>query len=219
MNRLLIAMLISMPSMLALGEASPVITSQTTGQNPPQSAPQRSAARDEVALLAQLSARSKSIQSLQGHFTQQKHIAVLPAPLNSTGQFHFEQGKNVVWETLTPVHNSVHLTPKGISFDDDQHQLQGAPNQQAGVEVVAKIFMGVIAGELDSLNDYFTINALGDSSHWTLQLTPRSANLAAYIKGIELQGGELTEQLDIAETNGDTTHINFTTDKVVRKVN
>jgi hypothetical protein len=32
-----------------------------------------------------------------------------------------------------------------------------------------------------------------------------------------LQGSEFTEQLDIAEANGDKTHIAFTTDKVVRK--
>ena len=171
---------------------------------------------NNAALLAELSAHSKAIQSLQGHFVQQKNIAVLPVPLNSTGQFQFEQGKEVIWEVLTPVKNTVHLTPKGISFDSDQHKNQAAP-QQAGVEVVAKIFMGVIAGELDSLNSYFLVQASGDIKHWQLLLTPRSPNLAAYINTITLQGGEFTEQLDIAETNGDKTNIRFTTDKVVRK--
>jgi len=172
--------------------------------------------REDVALLAELSARSKAIQSLHGHFIQRKNIAVLPVPLNSTGQFQFEQGKEVVWEVLTPVHNVVHLTPRGISFENEQNRNQAAP-QQAGVEVVAKIFMGVIAGELGSLDGYFLIQASGDIKHWKLTLSPRSPNLAAYISNITLQGGEFTEQLDIAETNGDKTNIRFTTDKVVRK--
>lgn len=176
-----------------------------------------SSAANDAALLAQLSARSKAIQSLQGQFVQQKHIAVLPVPLNSTGRFAFEQGKGVEWETLTPIRNAVHLTPKGISFEDDKGHTQNPAAQQAGAEVVAKIFMGVITGELDNLNQYFSLVASGSAQAWTLVLTPRSANLAAYIQNIELRGKEFTDQLDIAETNGDKTHIQFTTDKVVPK--
>lgn len=208
MNKLLLAVLLSSASLLALGETG-------SANAHPTSAP--SNAQSNAALLAQLSARSKAIQSLQGHFVQQKHIAVLPVPLSSSGQFRFEQGKGVTWETLVPVRNAVHITPQGISFDAGAHN---APQSQPpGVEVVAKIFMGVIAGELDTLDDYFALQASGDGNHWQLQLTPRSANLAAYIKHIELQGGELTEQLDIAETNGDSTHIAFSTDQVTRKAN
>ena len=197
MKRLFIAVLIASTSLLAFGDA---------------------ASQSNAALLAQLNAHSKTIQSLQGHFVQQKNIAVLPVPLNSTGQFQFEQGKEVIWEVLTPVHNTLHLTPKGISFESEQGKAQNsAIQQQAGVEVVAKIFMGVIAGELDSLNAYFAVQASGDIKHWKLLLTPRSPNLAAYLQNIELQGSEFTEQLTIAETNGDKTNIRFTTDKVIRK--
>lgn len=171
----------------------------------------QSAAQNSASLLAQLGERSKTIQTLEGRFEQQKKVAVLPVPLNSSGRFQFEQGKGVVWELLAPVQNKLELTSKGINFGNDQ---QVSSVQQAGVEVVAKIFMGVIAGELDTLKDYFAVTAEGDSTQWVLHLTPHSANLAAYIKRIELRGGEFTEQLDIAEANGDSTLIRFTTDKV-----
>lgn len=170
------------------------------------------------ALLAQLAARSQTIQTLEGVFEQQKSIAVLPVPLSSSGRFSFEQGKAVVWETLVPVQSRLTLTPGGISFADAQgEQKTPAQAQQAGAEIVAKIFMGVIAGELDSLQDYFNLKATGSASEWQIQLSPRSANLAAYINSIELRGREFTEQLDIREANGDKTHIVFTTGKVVHK--
>jgi hypothetical protein len=174
----------------------------------------------DAALLAQLAARSQEIQSLDGHFEQHKTIAVLPVPLASNGRFSFAQGKEVIWETLVPVHSRLTLTPGGISFADakgEQKTSGQAQAQQAGAEIVAKIFMGVIAGELDSLQDYFTLNATGTAADWHIQLVPRSANLSAYIASIELRGGEYTEHLDIAEANGDKTLIVFTTDKVVRK--
>ncbi|MEN0038228.1 MAG: outer membrane lipoprotein carrier protein LolA [Cellvibrio sp.] len=169
-------------------------------------------------LLAQLAQRSQQIQSLEGTFAQQKTIAVLPVPLSSNGRFSFEQGKEVVWETLMPVQSRLTLTPGGISFADAKgEQKTPAQAQQAGAEIVAKIFMGVIAGELDSLQDYFTLAATGTATDWQIRLVPRSANLSAYIASIELRGGEYTEHLDIAEANGDKTYIVFTTNKVVRK--
>jgi hypothetical protein len=173
-------------------------------------------------LLAQLAQRSQAIQSLEGTFAQQKTIAVLPVPLSSNGRFSFEQAKEVVWETLVPVQSRLTLTPNGISFADGNSDVKGeqkipAQAQQAGAEIIAKIFMGVIAGELDSLQEYFTLSATGTTAEWQIQLVPRSANLSAYIATIELRGGEFTEHLDIAEANGDKTHIVFTTNKVVRK--
>lgn len=197
---------------------SAVAATESTVKNSVASVENSGAAHpsESSALLAKLSSRSKLIQSLQGRFVQQKHISVLPVPLNSTGKFDFEQGKGVNWETLTPVHNAIRLTPKGIVFEDEKGKASN-PAQQAGVEVVAKIFMGVITGELDSLNNYFLVVASGSENQWKLILTPRSANLAAYINTIELQGREFTEVLDIVETNGDKTNIQFTTEKVVRK--
>lgn len=163
-------------------------------------------------LLAQLTARSKAIQAVEGQFEQHKTIAVLPVPLASNGRFAFEQGKKVVWETLMPIQSRLELTPGGISFSD----ASGAQSHQAGAQIVAKIFMGVIAGELDSLQDYFSLSASGTAGDWHIQMVPRSANLAAYITRIDLRGGEFTEHLDIAEANGDKTAIVFTTQKLVR---
>jgi hypothetical protein len=177
---------------------------------------------DSDELLDELVARSQSIQSLEGVFEQQKTIAVLPVPLSSNGRFSFAQGKEVVWETLVPVHSRMTLTPGGIHLDDGSGENQTpaqatSQKQQAGAEIVAKIFMGVIAGELDSLQDYFTLAATGTPRDWQLQLVPRSGNLAAYITRIELRGGEFTEHLDVIEANGDKTYIVFATNKVVRK--
>ncbi len=163
-------------------------------------------------LLAQLSARAKTIASLDGRFDQQKTIAVLPMPINSSGEFHFAQGQGVVWETRVPVQSQVKLSPGGISFDDQP----APPGSNQATAIVAKIFMGVIAGELASLSDYFSIQTLGDADHWQLILTPRSDNLKAYIHSIEVRGEEFTEQLAIDEANGDKTLIKFSVEQVAR---
>lgn len=162
-------------------------------------------------LMATLAERSHQIQKLEGRFEQYKTIAVLPVPLHSTGRFEYTQGEVVIWQVLEPVQQTIQLSADGIRFDGEAKQ---AP--QAAVDTINRIFMGVISGELSSLEEYFTIEPQGDSGSWKLILKPNSANIAAYIQHIEIRGGEYTEQLDIAETNGDKTQVRFTTDKVTR---
>ncbi len=170
-------------------------------------------------LLATLGERSRTIQSLQGQFEQQKTIAVLPAPLVSTGRFALAQGQSVVWEVLQPVQQTIHLSPNGITLETDGKVAEGVGGRMPknGAETVTRIFTAVISGQWETLRDYFVIEAKGDAGKWQLLLTPRSSNLAAYIRQIDIRGGEFTEQLDIAETNGDNTRIRLVTDKVVRQ--
>lgn len=162
-------------------------------------------------LMETLAERSRDIEKLEGRFEQYKTIAVLPMPLHSTGHFEYTQGKTVLWKTVEPVQQTIELSANGIRFDGDAKK-----TPQAATETITRIFMGVISGELSNLNEYFAIHAQGTADKWVLTLKPSSANLAAYIQTIEIRGGEFTEQLDIAETNGDKTRVMFTTDKVSR---
>lgn len=162
-------------------------------------------------LLATLAERSHQIQQLDGRFEQYKSIAVLPVPLHSTGRFNYSAGKTIVWETLDPIQQIIQISPEGIRFDGATK-----PTPQAAVETITHIFMGVVSGQFSNLENYFTIEPQGDSSHWVLILKPNSANLAAYIQGIEIRGGEYTEQLEIIEANGDKTKVRFTIDHVTR---
>lgn len=170
-------------------------------------------------LLATLGERSRQVQSLQGQFEQQKTIAVLPAPLVSTGRFTFEQGQFVVWELVQPVQQTLRLSPAGMTLDIDGKAAEkpGERLPGKGAETITRIFMAVISGQWENLRDYFAIEARGEAGKWHLVLRPRSSNLAAYIRQIDIRGTEFTEQVFIAETNGDSTDIRLITEKVIRR--
>lgn len=178
-------------------------------------------------LLATLGERSQAVHSLQGRFEQQKKIAVLPAPLTSHGRFALEQrqqgeqgqGNYIEWELLEPVQQTIRLSPKGITLDmaGKTTDALAGPMPTKGAETVTRVFMAIVSGQWETLRDYFDIQASGDSGKWQLVLKPRSTSLATYIHQIDIRGGEFTEQLDIAEANGDSTHIRLLVDKVVRQ--
>lgn len=168
-------------------------------------------------VLAALGERSRQIQSVQGQFEQQKVIAVLPAPLASNGRFSMEQGQSVVWELVQPVQQTIRLSPGKIALEvEGKTETLGERMPAKGAETITRIFMAVISGQWETLADYFAIETSGDIGKWHLVLTPRSPALASYIRQIDVRGGEFTEQLTIAETNGDSTHIRLVTEKVVR---
>lgn len=170
-------------------------------------------------LLAILGDRSQQIESLQGRFEQQKKITVLPAPLVSSGRFSLQQGEFIEWQLLAPVQQTIRLTPGGITLEavgKPAGQLGDAMPAQ-GAETLTRVFMAVVSGEWQTLRDYFEVAASGTPEQWQLLLTPRSPGLAAYIREITIRGGEFTEQLDIAEANGDSTRITLVIDKAVHR--
>lgn len=169
-------------------------------------------------LLTRLGAQTQEIQNLQGRFEQQKNIAVLPVPLMSSGRFALEQGKSIDWQLLEPVQQTIRLSPNGITLESGGKAGKlGEAMPAQGAETLTKVFMAVVSGQWETLSEYFEIEASGDADKWQLLLLPRSQALAAYIRQIEIRGGEFTEQLDIAEANGDSTIIRLTIDKVVRR--
>ena len=183
-------------------------------------APSSLANTANAAFLAAFSAKNQTIAHLAGQFEQSKTIAVLPMPIRSSGVFEFTQGQGVAWETQEPIQNRIHLTAQGIDTQSQGSKSEALQGQDAtksqGAGLVASIFMGVIAGDLSQLNRFFTLEANTQGEQWQLVLTPNSPNLAAYIRQIRLEGHDFTEQLHIAETNGDTTDIRFTTTQVKR---
>lgn len=175
----------------------------------------------DADLLTELGNRNKSISALEGAFVQQKHISVLPLPIQSSGTFRFSDQQGIEWVTLSPISQRLQLTASGITVGDQplggQTLGKQAPNHQPQAPaVIAKIFMGLISGELDSLNDYFEIEATGSIEQWQLSLKPISANLSVYIDTIIVSGAEYTDELTISERNGDTSHISFTISKIER---
>lgn len=173
----------------------------------------------DADLLASLGERSREITHLQGRFEQQKKITVLPAPLVSSGRFALEQGQSIEWQLLEPVQQTIRLSPGGITLEaaGKTSGALGDAMPAQGAETLTRVFMAVVSGEWRTLRDYFDITATGEPDAWQLVLTPRSPGLAAYIRQIDIRGGEFTDQLDIAEANGDSTRIRLFIDKAVRR--
>ncbi len=160
-------------------------------------------------LLGRLSSKAKNIESLSGLFVQQRKITVLPLPLVSEGKFSYHHQTGMIWNTLNPVQTTIIISSQGIQMEDDE-----SVRKTVGSVQLAKALLGLFSGSLESLSEQFYIEASGNISEWQLHLRPKNDLLADEITFIDIRGKETTESVTIAEANGDSSNLTFTTQRL-----
>lgn len=109
-----------------------------------------------------------------------------------------EQPRRETWRILD---DRMQLTVPG-STDVKQFLFSQAP----AVAALANALRQVMAGDLQALEKDFALAPGGDERLWTLQLTPRRADIARFLKQLELQGtGVHLQVIVILESQGDRT--------------
>jgi hypothetical protein len=151
-------------------------------------------------VLAKITARLAKSAITHGNFQQEKQLKILRKPLISKGTFTFHQNKGVIWKTLTPVHS--------LLLVNDTRLLNGQ-GEQTIPPAFGKVFKAMLGGDLKQLSEGFHITGEDKKPSWQLQLTPKDELLKKIISSIKLSGDNELRLLEIQETGGNITHINF----------
>ena len=124
-----------------------------------------------------------------GRFEQSRWLADFEMHLNSSGEFQ-RQPDGLIWRTTSPVISETALT-------------ENNPDLPLGYQAILPVFKGLLAGNLDALNDYFTTQLHGSSAAWRAELTPRSEQVAAQLTSLVIEGAEQLEKISVAFGDGD----------------
>ena len=155
------------------------------------------------SLLAELSHRAETVEKLSGTFIQARQLTVLPLALESEGTFEFNRNEGLIWQTLKPNRQLLRITEQGV-------MLEGSNTVLAGSAGLAPVLLAVFSGQLNQLEELFTIQSSGDPQDWQLTMAPVSEATAAYIQAVSIRGAKNLEHLEIIEPGGDGTFIDFT---------
>jgi len=165
--------------------------------------------------LATLLARFAKSPGIFARFREEKHIAMLQAPLVNEGTIHFAPPGRLARHTTRPIASSLLIADNHVQFSDgttgDSVDLGTNPVARAFVES----FVMLLAGDRAGLERYFSLRfSPGGGGHgngWRLSLTPRTSPMNKVIKEMSLAGeGLVVRNLEVRESNGDWTRTTFT---------
>lgn len=155
--------------------------------------------------LPQLMQSLAHVKSGSATFIERKTMHMLKTPLVETGTLDYAAPDHVRKTTTSPV-------PEQFSLDGEEVTISGAgqPTHHfalSGYPQIGGLVAGIratLAGDLATLDRYYTVQLSGMPEQWQLLLQPKVTALTKYIKQIRIAGaGDRIEEIDTESTDGD----------------
>jgi len=137
-------------------------------------------------------------------FEETRHIAALTAPVVRRGTLRYVRPSDLEMVVQTPVPERVRVSGTTLTIEGRngvrEVRLADMPAIAGWVESVR----ATLAGDAPALGRHFTVRASGDISRWQLDLTPLSAELAAFVTRVTISGANAQiGRIDVIEASGD----------------
>lgn len=141
-------------------------------------------------------------------FQQEKKLAVLTQALVTRGVLHTDQQQRIIWEIQEPYTLRYELTRDEIRETDTQGTRSIKPAQNPIAAALTTALSATFTGHWQEQNALTHIEASGNNTQWTLEITPLAEALKPILKSIVVEGSTHTiHRIHITETNGDSTDI------------
>jgi outer membrane lipoprotein-sorting protein len=158
--------------------------------------------------LPQLMQSLAQVQSSEAKFKERKYLAVLIAPLDSSGTLSFQAPGHLEKHTLKPKAESLVLDKGVLTIDSKARNikrtlvLQEYPAVWAFVESIRS----TLAGDLPTLQRFYTIKLKGNAGKWSMELIPLDSKTRQVMAEIVVSGrGAHVTGIETTESNGDRT--------------
>ena len=146
-------------------------------------------------------------QTRSGHvsFVEKKSIAMLDAPVESSGELFYTAPDRLEKRTLKPKPETMVLDQGTLLVERGRQkhslQLQDYPELAAFIDSIR----GTLAGDRKALERNYRLSLDGSSQNWTLQLLPVNEKMLAVVKRIHIAGvREDVNRIEIFQADGDS---------------
>ena len=175
------------------------------------------AAATPAVTVESLLARFHEVKGLEAQFREEKHLALLKAPLISEGNIHFAAPDRLARHTVKPVESTLLIDGKELRFGDAKSSESLAIDSNPVVRLFVDSFLKILTGDRAGLEKVFAMELHAKGESWRMQLKPRTEPMTGIIDSLVLEGtGLVLHQMVLAETGGDSTTTVFTKVKLNR---
>jgi Outer membrane lipoprotein carrier protein LolA-like len=137
-------------------------------------------------------------------FVEQKFIALLKRPVESSGELLYDAPNRLEKRTLEPRPESLLLVDNVLTVERNHHarvlDLKSYPQVLPFVESIR----ATLAGDRGALERLFRLEFSGNLARWTLKLVPRDAEVAKTVAEVQIDGmRDDLIKVEIREADGD----------------
>jgi outer membrane lipoprotein-sorting protein len=167
--------------------------------------------------LEQLMDNLAQIRSSHATFIEKKSIAMLTAPIESSGELIYHAPDHLEKRTLKPKPEVMVLDKDSLLIEmgkqqnfpmknDTRYQrynlqLQDYPE----IAVFIDSIRCTLSGDLNALKKNYQLSLIGNKQNWTLSLTPSDEEILAIVQRIDIAGADdLIRSIEISQTDGDS---------------
>jgi outer membrane lipoprotein-sorting protein len=154
-----------------------------------------------------------AVKSSKARFVERKHMAILNAPLESSGTLVYVAPARLEKHTLAPRAESLVLDGEDMTITSAEPSrrrmlnLQDYPLIRAFVESIRS----TLAGDLPTLTRFYQVELVGSERKWRLTLKPSEPEMQEVVREIRISGeSNSIRAIETIETNGDRSVMTIT---------
>ena len=169
------------------------------------SAPARTQGKSALAL-EQLMKDLAQVNSARGTYVERKHLAMLNAPLESSGTLVYVAPGRLEKHMLSPRRESLILDGDQLIIENkDKGQRRTFPLQEHPVLwAFVESVRSTLTGDLATLQRFYEVRLEGDADAWRLRLKPKEVRMRQAASEIRVGGsGTWVNSIEIDEAGGD----------------
>jgi len=137
-------------------------------------------------------------------FEETRHIAALTAPVVRRGTLRYVRPSDLEMVVQTPVPERVRVSGTTLTIEGRNGVREVRIGDMPAIAGWVESVRATLAGDVPALGRHFTVRASGDISRWQLDLTPLSAELAAFVTRVTISGANAQiGRIDVIEASGD----------------
>lgn len=145
------------------------------------------------------------IRTGHARFVETKTIAMLDAPVQSSGELFYKAPDHLEKRTLKPKPENMVVDADTLIIDrGDKHyrlQLDDYPELAAFIESIR----GTLAGDRKALERNYQLSLSGTAEHWTLLLIPTNERMQEVIQRIQISGmRDTVHSIEVLQVDGDS---------------
>lgn len=154
---------------------------------------------------------------LEANFTDEKKIALLAAPLTSSGKVYFYPPKSLARVVEKPRRSHLVVLGAKIIVREGSQRREVDFSDKPALRGLIGSLLHILAGNAERIESDYHADFKEDTSGWHLELKPKNTDLRKLLAGLSFSGQDLRlSELRIKEANGDETVSRFSEVNVKR---